>query len=455
MPVTTTTTAASVPVVDLQSSSAGRPVAHPNPRSPRQIRVPPPRLAVPDEPRAADLAEAEEFVRQHHAENGLGDAGPRLAQVRAQIAESGTYRHTPDELRYGARLAWRNSAACIGRLYWRSLVVRDLRTVNDVAGVVINSVRHLQLATNGGRIRPTITIFAPDTPERAGPRIINGQLSRYAGYRNDNGSTLGDPANLALTRIARALGWRPPDQPGAFDLLPLVVRTDRQPPIAVELPRGVVLEVLLRHPDIPALAELDLRWHAVPAISNMRLRIGGVTYPAAPFNGWYMGTEIGARNLADTSRYDLLPEVARMLDLDTSGEFTLWRDRALVELNRAVLYSFRAAGVAITDHHTESARFITHLRNEERAGRRCPADWSWIVPPMSASQTPVFHRYYDNDQLLPNFLPPEESLGEDIPAMGCPVNPGHADSSRRFDSSVSDGSGERRSNLFEVAATDV
>ena len=39
----------------------------------------------------------------------------------------------------------------------------------------------------------------------------------------------------------------------------------------------------------------------------MCLEIGGICYPAAPFNGWYMGTEIGARNLADTDRYDQLP----------------------------------------------------------------------------------------------------------------------------------------------------
>ena len=48
----------------------------------------------------------------------------------------------------------------------------------------------------------------------------------------------------------------------------------------------------------------------MPAITNMRLEIGGIDYPAAPFNGWYMGTEIGARNLADADRYDLLPVIA-------------------------------------------------------------------------------------------------------------------------------------------------
>jgi nitric-oxide synthase len=145
----------------------------------------------------------------------------------------------------------------------------------------------------------------------------------------------------------------------------------------------------------------------------MRMRIGGIDYSAAPFNGWYMGTEIGARNLADTDRYDLLPYIGKRMGLDTSSERTLWRDRALVELNRAVLHSFEQAGVTITDHHTESERFLTHLAREEAAGRSCPADWSWIVPPMSGSLTPVFHRYYDTDELVPNFFAGGEG--------GCPV----------------------------------
>ena len=139
-------------------------------------------------------------------------------------------------------------------------------------------------------------------------------------------------------------------------------------------------------------------------ISNNRLVIGGVSYPAAPFNGWYMGTEIGARNLGDSDRYDMVPEVAARMGLDTSHEATLWRDQALVEINRAVLHSFSTNGVTVTDHHTESRRFLIHLEKEQRAGRGCPADWSWIVPPMSGSQTPVFHRYYEADNQVPNFV---------------------------------------------------
>jgi nitric-oxide synthase, bacterial len=70
------------------------------------------------------------------------------------------------------------------------------------------------------------------------------------------------------------------------------------------------LEVPVVHPEYEWFAGLGLRWHASPAISNMPLVIGGVRYTAAPFNGSYLGTEIGARNLADTDRYDMLPIIA-------------------------------------------------------------------------------------------------------------------------------------------------
>lgn len=38
----------------------------------------------------------------------------------------------------------------------------------------------------------------------------------------------------------------------------------------------------------------------------MLLEIGGLEFPAAPFSGWYMSTEIGTRNLCDPHRYNIL-----------------------------------------------------------------------------------------------------------------------------------------------------
>ncbi|MFI0467555.1 nitric oxide synthase oxygenase [Saccharopolyspora sp. 5N102] len=364
------------------------------------VRAAPARPAPP-----VDIAEAEEFLRLFHAENrDSGSLQQRLDRMRYEVETVGSYRHTPQELTFGAQVAWRNNARCIGRLYWRSLKVRDLRDVHDVSAVAAHCVQHLRMATNNGKIRPVISVFPPEIPQRPAPRIWNEQLIRYAGYRRQDGSVLGDPRYARFTDALIGFGWRPPAQRSAFDVLPLVVETAEEGPHMFALPAELVKEVPLSHPELPWFAELGLRWHAVPVISNMRLRIGGVSYPAAPFNGWYMGTEIGARNFGDTDRYDLVPVVAEKLGLDTSREDTLWRDRALVELNRAVLHSYQQAGVTITDHHTESKRFLTHLAKEEAAGRKCPVDWSWIVPPMSGSQTPVFHRYYDEDPQRPDFL---------------------------------------------------
>ncbi|MFD5075081.1 nitric oxide synthase oxygenase [Streptomyces sp. NPDC058371] len=349
------------------------------------------------------LREAVEFLTLRHAEERLGDPARRIAAVRAEIAETGTYRHTTAELVHGARVAWRNANRCIGRLYWRSLTVRDRRDVRDPQDVADASADHLREATRGGRIRALITVFAPDAPGRPGPRIWNEQLLRYAGYDRPGGRVTGDPRNAGLTALARRLGW--PGGPGTpFDVLPLLIQAAGDRPRWFALPPDAVLEVELAHPEYTWWRALGLRWHAVPALSNMCLEIGGICYPAAPFNGWYMGTEIGARNLADADRYDLLPLVADHLGLDTRTDRSLWKDRALVELNRSVLYSFDRAGVTVTDHHTESQRFLTHLGREERKGRKVGAEWSWIVPPISASATPVFHRTYEEVERHPAYV---------------------------------------------------
>jgi nitric-oxide synthase len=352
---------------------------------------------------ASLMVSAERFITQYYGENHGGAPDRRVRQVRREIETSGTYWHTPAELEYGARVAWRNSARCIGRLYWRSLQVRDRREVASAPDIAAESVAHLREATNGGRIRPVITVFAPDGPGRPGPRLLGSQLIRYAGYPSADGAVVGDPANADITRLALRLGWPGGSPGGRFDVLPLVVQEGGGSVTLHELPADAVLEVNIGHPEYDWFAELGLRWHAVPVISDMYLDIGGVCYPAAPFNGWYMGTEIGSRNLADTGRYDQLPAIAGRMGLSMASDRTLWKDKAITELNLAVLHSFSTAGVTITDHHTESDRFLRHVEREERHGRACPADWTWIVPPTASSATPVFHRYYQNFDQTPNF----------------------------------------------------
>ena len=350
-----------------------------------------------------DPREAMDFLSHFFWENPRPQAemSNRMHACAEEIDRTGTYRHTEEELVWGARVAWRNASRCIGRLYWRSMHVRDLRDVSTADGIARGCFDHLRSTWRGGRIRPTITVFPPDRPDGSAIRIWNDQLIRYAGYEDEAGGTVGDGQYTGFTRLAERLGWT--GKRDRFDVLPLIIETPAG--LSVHpLPGDTVREVPITHPEFRWFAELGLRWHAIPAISNMRLEIGGVSYGAAPFNGWYLQTEIAARNLVDADRYDTLPLVGDRMGLDMSSERTLWRDRALLELNRAVLHSFDAAGVTMSDHHTESRRFLDHIAREERAGRWCPADWSWIVPPVSGGLTPVYHRYYDDADLRPAYV---------------------------------------------------
>jgi nitric-oxide synthase len=135
----------------------------------------------------------------------------------------------------------------------------------------------------------------------------------------------------------------------------------------------------------------------------MRLEIGGISFPCAPFNGWYMLTEIAARNLGDEQRYNLLPVLAKKLNLDTRHLKTLWKDKAMLVLQEAVLHSFQVQGVTLVDHHTASEQFLDFCKQEESKGRKVQADWAWIVPPAAGSTLGVFHQDWENQMLSPNF----------------------------------------------------
>lgn len=373
------------------------------PVSTPDIYVEHPTIPLPLEPSRL-RAEASAYLHLFYKERNLLETFPqRRAYIQSEIEKYSTYRHTYDELTFGARLAWRNSTRCIGRLHWDTLNVRDMRHVSTPEEIFDALVKHITLATNRGKIRSTITIFAPQRPGEPGIRIWNSQLIRYACYRQPDGSLIGDPMNLDLTNALQQLGWKG-GKGTQFDLLPIAIQLPYQPPRLFELPPEIVLEVPILHPHYPWFASLNLKWHALPVISNMRLEIGGISYTAAPFNGWYMGTEIGARNLGDERRYNLLPIIAKNMGLDTHSDRSLWKDKALVELNIAVLDSFARHGVAIVDHHTASRQFIHHEKRECMAKRMVYADWGWIVPPLSGSAMPVFHRPYENTIFTPNFF---------------------------------------------------
>lgn len=332
------------------------------------------------------------------------DRNRRWQEIQAEVQATGTYTHSYEELAYGAQLAWRNASKCVGRIQWNNMVVRDRRHVSDPDEIFQELEEHLRLATNGGNIQITMTVFRPKQPkERWGPRIWNPQLIRYAAYEMPDGSILGDAANLGVTQaIIEKMGWQPPAPRTAYDILPLVIEMPGQEPKLYSFKPDDILEVEIEHPTIPGFQELGMRWYAVPAISNFRMDIGGITYACLPFNGWYMGTEI-ARDFLEDWRYDKMDEIATLMGLDTRSEQTLWRDRVALEMNVAVLHSFQKAKVTMVDHQSAARQFLTHDQREKKAGRECPADYGWVMPPAGGSACPVWHHQMRDFYLEPAY----------------------------------------------------
>ncbi|MFD2935675.1 nitric oxide synthase oxygenase [Spirosoma flavum] len=351
------------------------------------------------------LAQAKEYIDLIGNELAwdAADCERRWEEIKREVLATGTYTHTYEELAYGAQLAWRNSAKCIGRISWRNMVVRDLRHVTEPDEMFRECVEHLRMATNGGNVQIVMNVFRPKKPmERWGPRIWNGQYIRFAAYEQEDGTTLGDKANLKLTQTLIRQGWTPPTTKTAYDTLPIVIDVPGQAPKMYQFNDEDVLKVSIEHPAYPDFNALDLKWCAVPAISNFRMNIGGIQYGCIPFNGWFMETEI-ARNLWEDGRYEKAGAIAQAIGLDTSSEQTLWRDRAFLELNAAVLHSFSKAKVTLVDHQTAARQFLTHDLREKRAGRECPAQWSWVVPSAGGSVTPVWHHEMRDFYLSPSY----------------------------------------------------
>lgn len=350
--------------------------------------------------------EARAFLHLFCRETGATEAQRqrRWAEIRRELAAARFYRHTPEELAFGARVAWRNHGRCIGRLFWESLEVVDCRHLTEPDQIAARMATHMREALSDGRIRPIISVFAPVEQTRMPAYVESPQITQFAGYLSQDGSVRGDRQNIEATRIAMRLGWHPPDPPGAFDLLPVMIRDSNDQRSLHVLPDDAWKAVPIHHPEATGIGDMGLIWYAVPCVSNMVLTIGGIDYPCAPFNGFYQATEIASRNFADARRYDLLPAIGQALGLPTEDRADpLWRDTALTEMNRAVLHSFKTAGVTILDHHAASRQFMEFHQREQAAGRRVAADWRWIVPPQASAATDVFHLKMRNFHPVPNY----------------------------------------------------
>ena len=51
----------------------------------------------------------------------------------------------------------------------------------------------------------------------------------------------------------------------------------------------------------------------------------------------------------------------------------------------------------------QANQFVEHFKEEHKIRGGCPADWVWVVPPMSSGLTPVFHQEMLNYKLKPSY----------------------------------------------------
>ena len=102
-----------------------------------------------------------------------------------------------------------------------------------------------------------------------------------------------------------------------------------------------------------------------------------------------MDAEIGVRNLADTFRYNMLPDIVSALDLtkgklghgyDTFDDLPEYEklsllSKAQAELNYAVNWSFQKARVSMVDSLTASMKWCKFDDDfKEKNGYRLPSD---------------------------------------------------------------------------------
>ncbi|MGH0182817.1 UNVERIFIED_CONTAM: hypothetical protein FKN15_010647 [Acipenser sinensis] len=253
------------------------------------------------------LVQAIEFINQYYESFKQPKTEEHLARVEAvtmEIEKTGTYQLTGAELVFATKQAWRNAPRCIGRIQWSNLQVFDARQCNTAKEMFEYICEHLKYASNNGNLRSAITVFPQRTDGKHDFRVWNSQLIKYAGYQRPDGSILGDPSSVEFTELCIQLGWKP--KQGRFEVLPLILQAHGEDPELFEIPPELILEVSMEHPRFDWFKELDLKWYALPAVSSMLLEVGGLEFTACPFNGWYMGTEIGVRDFCDVQRYNIL-----------------------------------------------------------------------------------------------------------------------------------------------------
>jgi len=99
------------------------------------------------------------------------------------------------------------------------------------------------------------------------------------------------------------------------------------------------------------------------------------------------------RDLVDESRYNMLIPIANALGMNTDlkpGEAPLWKDEVMQILSSAIYHSFKTSNVGMIDHHSLIDMFWDWYTAEMKSRKYCPANWKWVIPPMSSSTNKAY-----------------------------------------------------------------
>ncbi|ELU42427.1 nitric oxide synthase, oxygenase domain-containing protein [Rhizoctonia solani AG-1 IA] len=93
------------------------------------------------------------------------------------------------------------------RSQWSTMNTIDCRDVTTGEEMIEACLRHIEIANNGGRVKPTTTIFPQRFPGKESARIWNAQLMRYAGYKMPDGSILAKVWEVRCSPNHRCSRW--------------------------------------------------------------------------------------------------------------------------------------------------------------------------------------------------------------------------------------------------------
>lgn len=135
----------------------------------------------------------------------------------------GNWTQWSEELEFGIRRAWRNARKCIMRSHSDELKLCDLRAVTSSSQMVAEVLKRISEAFNAGNLLPTVFVFRPRNVDCLGPMFWNHQILEFAGYEAEDGSIIGDPNSVNLTKAIIELGWVPPESRSPWDLCHLLL----------------------------------------------------------------------------------------------------------------------------------------------------------------------------------------------------------------------------------------